>query len=47
MEDEKKEENQYGVYFRLCYYMAKFCYKSGMVKFLEERMDKYLNVSGR
>lgn len=47
IEDEKKEENQYGVYFRLCYYMAKFCYKSGMVKFLEERMDKYLNVSGR
>lgn len=47
MEDEKKEENQYGVYFRLCYYTAKFCYKSGMVKFLEERMDKYLNVSGR
>ena len=42
MEDEKKEENQYGVYFRLCYYMAKFCYKSGMVKFLEERTAKYL-----
>lgn len=44
---EDKTENQYGIYFKICYHLAEFCYKKEMVQFLEERRIKYLDMNRR